>query len=115
MALACAVLGFPVSSYYFAKQREAMPAARETRDAMLKDKITEVWKTTGRELYGARKMWLELNQQGVEVARCTVERLMRDLGLSGVTAQTFRSLAGWRVFVLTFGGVAGRVQVLRVG
>ena len=53
---------------------------------MLKDKITEVWKTTGRELYGARKMWLELNQQGVEVARCTVERLMRDLGLSGVTA-----------------------------
>jgi hypothetical protein len=29
--------------------------------------------------------------------------------------QTFRSLAGWRVFVLTFGGVAGRVQVLRAG
>ena len=75
-----------MSSYYSAKQREAMPAARDTRDAMLKDKITEVWKTTGRELYGARKMWLELNQQGVEVARCTVERLMRDLGLSGVTA-----------------------------
>jgi len=83
---ACAVLGFPVSSYYFAKQREVMPTAREARDAILKDKITEVWKTTGRELYGARKMWLELNQRGVEVARCTVERLMRDLGLCGVVA-----------------------------
>jgi putative transposase len=63
-----------------------MPSARETRDAMLKDKIMEVWKTTGREVYGARKIWLELNARGVAVARCTVERLMRDLGLSGVRA-----------------------------
>jgi transposase InsO family protein len=64
-----------------------MPSARETRDAILKDKITEVWKgRKGREVYGARKVWLELNQQGVTVARCTVERLMRDLGLAGVRA-----------------------------
>ena len=77
-----------MSSYYFAKQREVMPSARDTRDAMLKDKITEVWKDSkkGREVYGARKIWLELNQQGVPVARCTVERLMRELGLSGVVA-----------------------------
>ena len=73
-------------TYYHAKNREVMPSARETRDAMLKDKIMEVWKTTGREVYGARKVWLELNAQGVAVARCTVERLMRDLGLSGVRA-----------------------------
>ena len=53
---------------------------------MLEDKITEVWKKKGREVYGARKVWLELNAQGVTVARCTVERLMRDLGLSGVVA-----------------------------
>jgi putative transposase len=75
-----------VSTYYHAKEREVVPSARETRDAMLKDKITEVWKTKGREVYGARKVWLELNRQGVVVARCTVERLMRDLGLPGVRA-----------------------------
>jgi putative transposase len=75
-----------VSTYYHAKEREVVPPARETRDAMLKGKITEVWKTQGREVYGARKVWLELNAQGVTVARCTVERLMRDLGLSGVRA-----------------------------
>jgi putative transposase len=42
---------------------------------MLEDKIAEVWKKKGREVYGARKVWLELNAQGVTVARCTVERL----------------------------------------
>jgi putative transposase len=75
-----------VSSYYYAKKREAEPAARETRDAILKDKIMEVWKSErkGREVYGARKVWLELNRQGIPVARCTVERLMRDLGIGGV-------------------------------
>jgi putative transposase len=74
-----------VSSYYFAKKREDEPTARETRDVVLKDKIMEVWKgEKGREVYGARKVWLELNREGVVVARCTVERLMRDLGISGV-------------------------------
>ena len=44
-----------------------------------------VWKgEEGREVYGARKVWLELNRQGVVVARCTVERLMCDLGIGGV-------------------------------
>ena len=44
----------------------------------------EVWKgEKGREIYGARKVWLELNRQGVVVARCTVERLMRELGIGG--------------------------------
>ncbi len=74
-----------MSSYYFAKKREDEPTARETRDVVLKDKIMKVWKgEKGREVYGARKVWLELNREGVVVARCTVERLMRDLGISGV-------------------------------
>ena len=82
---------FPVSSYYFAKKREAEPTARETRDAILKEKIMEVWKgEKGREVYGARKVWLELNRQGVVVARCTVERLMRELGISGARARRRR-------------------------
>ena len=51
-----------MSSYYYAKKREAEPAAREIRDAALKDKIMGVWKDSGkgREVYGARKVWLEL-------------------------------------------------------
>jgi putative transposase len=80
-----------VSSYYYAKKREAEPAARETRDVMLKEKILGIWKgETGREVYGARKIWLELNQQGIVVARCTVERLMRELGIRGARARRKR-------------------------
>jgi putative transposase len=40
----------------------------------------------GRRLYGARKVWLRLRREGIEVARCTVERLMRELGIAGVAA-----------------------------
>jgi putative transposase len=76
-----------VSSYYFAKKREVEPSARDARDAVLKEKVMEVWKgRKGREVYGARKVWLELNRQGVVAARCTVERLMRELGIGGVRA-----------------------------
>jgi putative transposase len=76
-----------VSSYYFAKKRVAEPTVRDARDAILKEKILKLWKgETGREVYGARKIWLELNRQGVAAARCTVERLMRELGIGGVRA-----------------------------
>jgi putative transposase len=82
----CRVLtghGVPIapSTYYAAKSRP--PSARAERDAVLKAEITRVWKEN-REVYGADKVWLELNRQGVPVARCTVERLMRGLGLAGV-------------------------------
>ena len=46
----------------------------------------EVWSgDKGRRVYGARKIWLELNRQGIAVARCTVERLMRELGIRGAS------------------------------
>ena len=59
---------------------------------MLKEKIMQVWKGEegGREVYGARKTWLELNRQGIVVARCTVERLMRDLGIHGARGRRKR-------------------------
>jgi transposase InsO family protein len=41
-----------------------------------------VWKENF-EVYGARKVWRQLNREGTQVARCTVERLMRDLGIQG--------------------------------
>jgi putative transposase len=48
-----------------------------------------VWqeRRKGRGLYGARKVWLQLRREGIEVARCTVERLMREMGIAGVSAQ----------------------------
>ncbi len=52
------------------------------RDAKLKARIQEVY-TSNYRVYGARKIWRELNRQGHEVARCTVERLMRELGIQG--------------------------------
>ncbi len=47
-----------------------------------------VWedRRKGRRLYGARKVWLQLRREGIEVARCTVERLMREMGLAGAAA-----------------------------
>jgi hypothetical protein len=47
-----------VSSYYYARKRESEPAAREIRDAVLKEKIMEVRAgEEGRKVYGARKIW----------------------------------------------------------
>jgi putative transposase len=70
---ACAVLEFPVSTYYAAKKREREPSRREQRDTWLKKEIRRVWedRKKGRRVYGARKVWLQLRREGVEVARCT--------------------------------------------
>jgi putative transposase len=82
----CAALDFPPTTYYAVKHREVVPSARATRDEELKARIMSVWDQPGpgNRIYGARKIWLELNAAGVEVARCTVERLMRELGIAGV-------------------------------
>jgi putative transposase len=82
----CAALDFPASTYYAAKKRECEPSARARRDEALKEAIWRVWDQPGpgNRVYGADKIWRELNRRGVRVARCTVERLMRDLGISGV-------------------------------
>jgi transposase InsO family protein len=52
----------------------------------LKVEIERVWKNPGRKVYGARKVWQQLNREGITVARCTVERLMGELGIAGVCA-----------------------------
>jgi putative transposase len=85
---ACAVLEFPPSTYYAAKKRVRQPSLRRQRDEWLKEQIMRVWKDRrkGRRLYGARKVWLQLRREGIEVARCTVERLMRELGVAGASA-----------------------------
>jgi len=87
---ACAVLEIAPSTYYAAKKREERPPARDARDEELKKEIVRVWKGKGRGVYGARKVWRELIREGVDVARCTVERLMRELGIAGVSARRKR-------------------------
>jgi putative transposase len=59
------------------------------RDEQLKKEIMRVWedRRKGRRLYGARKVWLQLHREGIGVARCTVGRLMRDLGIEGAAAR----------------------------
>ncbi len=49
-----------------------------------------MWEGPGRQVYGARKVWSQLNREGIVVARCTVERLMRELGLAGVCVKRKR-------------------------
>jgi putative transposase len=87
---ACAVLEISPSTYYAAKRREEDPPARDARDEELKKEIMRAWKEEGRGVYGARKVWRELNREGIEVARCTVERLMRELGIAGAAARRRR-------------------------
>jgi transposase InsO family protein len=81
----CAVLPIAPSLYYERKARERDPArqpARARRDADLVEHIARVWREH-REVYGVRKVWKQLLREGIAVARCTVARLMRRLGLAG--------------------------------
>jgi putative transposase len=77
----CRVLQIAPSSYYAAIGRPL--SARRQRDAVLKIAIRRVW-DEHRQVYGADKVWAQLHREGTPVARCTVERLMRELGLQGV-------------------------------
>jgi putative transposase len=69
------------NTYWVAKKRP--PSARALRDEELKVQILRVH-SENLDVYGADKVWTQLNREGTRVARCTVERLMGDLGLSGV-------------------------------
>jgi len=76
----CDTLQFAPSTYYAAKQRP--PSTRSIRDEELKPEIKRVHRENF-SVYGARKVWCQLHREGTTVARCTVERLMADLGLEG--------------------------------
>jgi len=81
----CTMLPIAPSTYYEQKARQADPSrlpVRVQRDAVLSEEIARVWEEN-RRLYGARKVWRPLRREGVQVARCTVERLMSQRGLAG--------------------------------
>jgi transposase InsO family protein len=81
----CRVLPIAPSSYHEQKARQADASRlpdRALRDAELREEIERVWKENF-GVYGARKVWRQLLREGHPVARCTVERLMREMGLCG--------------------------------
>jgi len=82
----CKQLPISPSTYYEQKAREddsdRLPD-RIKRDHLLEFDIKRVWEENF-EVYGARKVWRQLNREHIEVARCTVERLMKRLGIQGV-------------------------------
>jgi putative transposase len=82
----CQQLPIAASTYYEHKACQACPerlSARARRDAELKRRIEAIWEENFC-VYGARKIWRQLQREGVEVARCTVERLMREMGIQGI-------------------------------
>ncbi len=93
----CALLPIAPSTFYEHKAREADPERlppRAKRDAFLRCETRRVWDENF-QVYGARKVWRQLNREEIEVARCTVERLMRDMGLYGaVRGKKFKTTTG---------------------
>lgn len=82
----CAVLPIAPSTYYEQQARVADPTrvpARAQRDTRLRPEIERVWRAN-RRVYGAKKVWKQLHRESIPVARCTVARLMKVLGLRGV-------------------------------
>lgn len=86
-ALRTAGVEIAASTYYAAKDRP--PSARAVRDGELVPQIRRVHRDNI-GVYGAKKVWAELNREGHRVARCTVERLMKTEGLCGIRREKTR-------------------------
>ena len=83
----CKVLPIAPSTYYAHTARKADPSkvpARSRSDAELSVAIRRIWNENF-QVYGVRKVWRQLRCEGLDVARCTVARLMRLMGLKGAT------------------------------
>ena len=90
----CAVLPIAPSTCYEHKAREANPERlppRVQRDQALSGEVRRVWEEN-LQVHGARKVWRQLNREGIPAARCTVERLMRSQGLRGVVRGPWKNM-----------------------
>ena len=84
--LICKQLPIAPSTYYAHKSLEADPeraSDRSKRDRWLEIEIQRVW-DENKQVYGVRKLWRQLKRENIAAARCTVERLMKRLGIEGV-------------------------------
>ncbi len=81
----CTILPIAPSTYYEHLAKRADPARlpdRARRDKALRPEILRVFEENWR-VYGVRKVWRQLQREGFDVARCTVARLMRSMGIQG--------------------------------
>jgi putative transposase len=80
----CRHLQVAPSSYYAAKKREVAPSARAVRDAIMMPVLLALW-VANRKVYGAHKLWKAAQRAGYDIGRDQVARLMRQLGIEGVS------------------------------
>ncbi len=80
----CKVLQVAPSTYRAAKRREVAPSARALRDAVMMQVLMVLW-VTNRKVYGAHKLWKAARRAGHDVGRDQVARLMRELGIEGIS------------------------------
>ena len=81
----CRVLPIAPSTYHAHAARRVDPARQSARargDTALRSEIQRIWDENFR-VYGVRKVWRQLRREGIDVARCTIARLMRQMGLAG--------------------------------
>ncbi len=80
----CRSLQVAPSSYYAAKRREVAPSARAVRDAAMMQILMALW-VLNRKVYGAHKLWKAARRAGHDVGRDQVARLMREMGIEGIS------------------------------
>jgi len=80
----CTLMQVAPSSYYAAKKRQSAPSARAVRDAILMQVLLTLW-IANRKVYGAHKLWKAAQRAGHDIGRDQVARLMRELGIEGVS------------------------------
>ena len=80
----CQHLQVAPSSYYAAKKRQTAPSARGVRDALMMQILLTLW-VANRKVYGAHKLWKAAQRAGHDIGRDQVARLMRELGIEGVS------------------------------
>ena len=85
----CKVLQVAPSTYYAAKARRAEPSARARRDAVMAPVLVALW-VANRKVYGAHKLWKAARRAGHGIGRDQVARLMRELGIEGVSRRRKR-------------------------
>ncbi len=82
----CSVLPIAPSTYYAQRAKARSPelrSSRAKRDERLRVEVRRVWSESFGGVYGAKKVWRQMRREHFDVARCTVERLMRAEGLRG--------------------------------
>ena len=80
----CAVLQMAPSTYYAAKRRAVAPSDRAVRDAVMMPLLLVLW-VANRKVYGAHKLWKAARRAGHDIGRDQVARLMRELGIEGIS------------------------------